>query len=113
MKPLFKVARSPWRLSAVMMAALLMVTAASPLFAEEPLCKSKNGEVRVVFPDLARRMRIFGTVRLELMLTSNGSVRETKVLGGNPILASAAQQAVKQAKFEGKDACVAVFQFKE
>lgn len=112
MKSPSKPALSSWRLAATVMVALLTVTTA-PLFAEQPLCKSKGGVVKVEFPDLARRMRIFGTVRLELSLTSNGSVRVAKVLGGNPILVSAAQDAVKQVKFEGTDACIAVFQFKE
>jgi TonB family protein len=58
-------------------------------------------------------MKIFGTVRLQLQLTSSGSVRESKVLGGNPVLASAAQQAVKQTKFEGTEPCIATFNFKE
>ena len=67
----------------------------------------------MVYPELARRMKIIGTVRLELQLTSSGSVRESKILGGNPVLATAAQQAVKQTKFEGAEPCIATFNFKE
>ena len=83
------------------------------IFAEEPVCRSKAGEVKVVYPELARRMKISGTVRLQLQLTPTGNVRETRILGGNPILVSAAQEAVKQAKFDGTDSCVIIFQFKE
>lgn len=90
--------------------ALILFSASA--FAEEPTCRSKSGPVKVVYPDIARKMKITGTVRLQLQLTSSGSVREVKVLGGNPVLASAAQQAVKQAKFEG-DFCVINFDFKE
>jgi TonB family protein len=89
-----------------------MLFCAVSLFAEEPACKSKGAEVKVVYPDLARRMKIMGVVRLELQLSPSGSVREAKILGGNPILASAAQAAVKQARFEGPESCVVVFQFK-
>jgi len=91
-------------------AALLLCSASA--FAQEPTCKSKSGAVKVVYPDIARKMKISGTVRLQLQLTPTGSVREAKVLGGNPVLASAAQQAVKQTKFEG-DLCVINFDFKE
>jgi TonB family protein len=84
-----------------------------PAFAQESACKSKGGELKVAYPDLARRMKIYGTVRLHLLLTPGGTVRESKVLGGNPVLASAAQDAVKKAHFEGSEPCVAVFEFKE
>ncbi len=98
------------RYSALVLAAMFFC--AVSLCAEEPFCKSKGGEVKVVYPDLARRMKIMGVVRLELQLSPSGSVRESKILGGNPILASAAQTAVKQARFEGSESCVVVFQFK-
>jgi len=91
----------------------VLVFCSTSLFADEPACKPKGGEVRVSYPDLAKRMKISGVVRLEIQLTSTGSVREAKVLGGNPVLASAAQDAVKRVKFENTDSCVAIFQFKE
>ncbi len=92
-------------------AAALLFCSAS-VFAQEPPCRSKSGAIKVVYPDVARKMKISGTVRLQLQLTPTGAVREIKVLGGNPVLASAAQQAVKQAKFEG-DFCVMNFEFKD
>jgi TonB family protein len=91
-------------------AALLLCSASA--FAEEPICRSKGGAIKVVYPDVARKMKISGTVRLQLQLTPTGAVREVKILGGNPVLATAAQQAVKQAKFEG-DFCVMNFEFKD
>jgi TonB family protein len=104
-------ARCSWRKPAAICAATIFLAAS--VVAQEPACKSKGGDVKVVYPELARRMKISGMVRLQLQLTNTGSVREAKVLGGNPILVSAAQDAVKQAKFEGGETCVAVFHFKE
>jgi TonB family protein len=98
--------------SVLSLAAAILLCSASA-FAEAPPCKSKGGEVKVAYPDLARRMKITGVVRLELQLTASGSVRETKILGGNPVLVSAAQQAVKQTKFEGSETCIAVFEFRD
>lgn len=96
----------------LILAAMLFFSTA--LLAEEPVaCKSRGGEIRVVYPDLARRMKITGIVRLELQLNPAGSVRATKVLGGNPLLAAAAQDAVKQAKFESNDSCIVIFEFKQ
>lgn len=92
--------------------AMAMVLCSISVFAESPACKSKDGPVKVAYPELARRMKIAGFVRLELQLTASGSVRESKVIGGNPVLVSAAQQAVRQARFEGTETCIAVFEFK-
>jgi TonB family protein len=107
-----RTALTPSRKSVLFFAAVVLLCSAS-VSAQEPACKSKGGEIKVVYPEFARRMKISGTVRLQVQLTSSGSVRETKVLGGNPVLASAAQQAVKQARFEGSDPCIATFEFKE
>ena len=91
-------------------AAVLLCTS---VVGQESPCKAKGGDVKVEYPALARRMKISGIVRLQLQLTSTGSVRESKILGGNPVLAVAAQEAVKQAKFEGTESCVAIFEFKQ
>ncbi len=91
-----------------------MLLGAFPAFAQDPPCKSRSGEVKKPqYPELARRMKISGVVRLQLQLGQNGSVRETKVLGGNPILASSAQDAVRNAHFEGAESCVITFEFKD
>lgn len=107
----FGTARVYLKKFALLCAGLLVFTSAT--FAQQPPCKNKGGAIKVAFPELARRMRIYGIVRLELRLTPAGGVRESKVLGGNPLLASAAQEAVKQAKFEGADSCIMIFEFKE
>lgn len=52
------------------------------------------------YPDLARRMNLRGSVRLELSVLPSGTVKSTKVLGGNPVLAQAAQEAVRRWKYE-------------
>lgn len=98
--------------SSMRMVALALLLSSASLYAQESICKSK-GVVRVAYPEVARRMKIAGIVRLRLELTPSGSVRDSKILGGNPVLASAAQAAAKQAKFEGAETCVAVFEFKD
>jgi TonB family protein len=57
-------------------------------------------KVQPVYPQIARNMRLEGTVRLELLVAPNGAVRKATVLGGNPLLATAAVQAVQQWKYE-------------
>lgn len=52
------------------------------------------------YPELAKRMHIRGTVRVEAVVRANGSVKSTRVLGGNPVLVDAAVDAVGKWKFE-------------
>jgi len=53
-----------------------------------------------VHPAIARKMRLSGVVRVQVVISSNGSVKETKVIGGHPILVTAAVDAVKKWKFD-------------
>lgn len=57
-----------------------------------------------IYPDLAKRMHIHGVVKVEVIVRSNGSVKSTRVLGGNPVLVDAAQIAVSKWKFESGQA---------
>jgi len=52
------------------------------------------------YPELAKKMHIRGTVRVETVVRANGSVKSTRVLGGNPVLVEAAIDAVGKWKFE-------------
>ena len=66
---------------------------------EEPLRKVK---VRVPpeYPELARRLRIVGAVKIQVVVSPAGKVRSTKVVGGHPLLIQAALDAVRRWKFE-------------
>jgi TonB family protein len=52
------------------------------------------------YPDLAKKMHIHGVVRVEAVVKANGSVKSTRVLGGNPVLVDSAIDAVGRWKFE-------------
>jgi TonB family protein len=53
-----------------------------------------------VYPELAKKMHIHGAVKVEVVVRSNGTVKSTRVLGGNPVLGEAAEDAVSKWKFE-------------
>jgi len=53
-----------------------------------------------VYPELARRMNLTGMVRIELVAGADGQVKESKVLGGHPILIDAALKALRDWKYE-------------
>ncbi len=48
------------------------------------------------YPALARRARISGTVRLEGVISKEGTIRNLQVMSGHPLLIPAALEAVKQ-----------------
>jgi TonB family protein len=57
-------------------------------------------EVKPAYPDVARQLHITGTVRLEATVAPDGHVRDTRVVGGSPLLAQEASNAVKKWKYE-------------
>jgi TonB family protein len=93
--------RSIVRLVAVALVALTtgLVSAQST---PAPAHTERKIITRVVpdYPELAKRMHIRGVVRAEAMVRPSGSVRSTRVLGGNPVLVEAALDAIGKWKFE-------------
>lgn len=59
-----------------------------------------TARVAPAYPELAKKMHIHGIVKVEAIVRPNGSVKSTRVLGGNPVLVDAAQDAVGKWKFE-------------
>ena len=51
------------------------------------------------YPTLARQMKVQGSVILEAMIGRDGMIQDLQVLSGPPILAAAAEEAVKQWHF--------------
>jgi len=77
----------------------LILGFASFIHADDTGRKLKS-KVSPQYPDLARKMNVSGSVRLELLVAANGQVKSVKPLGGHPLLIDAAENAVKQWKYE-------------
>jgi TonB family protein len=69
-------------------------------FAQDHLSRKVKNRVYPEYPEIARKMALTGTVKLEVVVLPNGNVKETKVIGGHPILVTAAIEAVKKWKFD-------------
>lgn len=52
-----------------------------------------------VYPDKAREMGLEGAVRLRVAIARDGTIEDVKALSGDPILAEAATDAVKQWRY--------------
>jgi TonB family protein len=70
--------------------------------AQEASAPIRKIAVRVVpqYPALARSMKIEGVVRADVLVAPNGKVTSVEVKGGHPLLAQAAQDALRQWKWE-------------
>lgn len=66
----------------------------------EEMVRKAKVKVEPVYPDVARRMSIAGTVRLAITVAPNGAVKSAKPIGGHPLLVNAATDAVKRWRFE-------------
>jgi len=53
-------------------------------------------EVVPVYPSIAKSARVQGTVKLSAIIAPDGTVKDLRVISGNPLLVEAAQNAVKQ-----------------
>lgn len=51
-------------------------------------------------PELAKKLNLTGTVRIEVIIAPDGTVKRSRVLGGHPVLAVEAQRAAEKSTFE-------------
>jgi TonB family protein len=56
------------------------------------------------YPAIAAKMRIEGTVKLDVTIDADGTVGDVKVVSGHQLLAPAAVEAVKKWRYEPADA---------
>lgn len=84
------------RRSQVAVIALLVAMAMPALGADARPVKSR---VAPTYPEIAKRMRVEGTVKLEAAVDSQGAVTDVKELSGNHTLAVAAREALLKWKF--------------
>ncbi len=89
--------KNVYRKFVVVALVVLAMALMRPAQAEDRKIKT---QVEPVYPELAKSMHLTGTVRVEVTVNEQGTVKDTKVVGGNPVLADAAVKAVQKWKFE-------------
>ena len=89
-------------LSAALLCLALNILAGAPCaLAQEEAASARKILNRIVpqYPQLARSMHIEGTVKLLVIVAPNGKPSSTKVVGGHPLFAKAASDAVEKWKW--------------
>lgn len=86
--------------------ALFLGTLAAPFAARaQNVSAESNGrkvrsKVVPAYPDIARSAHITGKVKIEVTIAADGHVANTRVVGGSPVLVSAAVEALNKWRFE-------------
>jgi TonB family protein len=83
-------------ISVIVLAVLVSFTAVASFGLDQRTIKTK---VVPVYPELAKRLNVNGTVRVELVVAPSGQVKSAKAVGGHPLLIDAAVNAAKQFKY--------------
>jgi TonB family protein len=104
-----------------LIAVAAILTFAGAIHAQDPAVsdaakRKVKTRVAAEYPQLARHMGVTGKVKVEVTITADGKVSNTKIVGGSPVLVSAAVDAVKKWKFEPgpKDSVEIIeFEFKD
>lgn len=92
--------RFPWSLRWAAIVLLIATSCPQPAFSQTELSRKAKVKIAPEYPELARRMKLSGTVKIMVTIMPNGDLKDTKVMGGNPILVNAAMEALKKWRFE-------------
>ena len=101
LRPLLAAGRC-W-MAVIMLAFLTMAILGTPLPAQQDQPETHRKALQKVaprYPETAKAIKLSGTVRVGVKVASNGRVVSTEVLGGHPLLAEAAVDAVRHFRFE-------------
>lgn len=93
---------SAWKKFVLAAAALFVFSGASGFAQSGSTDETKRkvkSRVAPIYPELAKRMSVTGKVKIEVVIAPDGHVKNTRVLGGHPLLVQVCQDAVKEWRF--------------
>lgn len=93
------------RVAAVLAAVALALTlvpryAGAQATQSDEIVRRAKTRVDPAYPELARKMSLSGTVKIEVVVAQNGTVKDARVVGGHPVLANVALDAARKWRFE-------------
>ena len=97
-----------WRGTGIIGAAVLSLVMFGALPAGAAGDRAVKSKVPPVYPELAKRMRITGVVKIEATVDADGKVTAVKTMSGNSALSVAAEDAVRKWKFVSGDGTATV-----
>ncbi len=76
------------------MALILMATSLSAQEARKTISNPVP-----VYPDVAKRIHLVGVVKMTVVVAPDGHIKETRVIGGHPLLVSSVEETLKNWKY--------------
>jgi TonB family protein len=52
-----------------------------------------------LYPEVAKRLRLVGVVKMIVLVGPDGRIKETRVIGGHPLLVSSVEETLKNWKY--------------
>jgi TonB family protein len=56
--------------------------------------------IQPLVPELAKQLNLSGVVKIEVAIAPDGKVKSTRIVGGHPLLAAAAESAAQKSMFQ-------------
>jgi protein TonB len=90
---------------AAIVKVVLLATFVCAIFAVAQVQETSSTDRRLItrvepdYPETLKRLYIGGVVRVEVEVEPNGTIKSTKLLGGNPILGQSTMKALKKWKY--------------
>jgi TonB family protein len=96
---------SALKLAAFLSLAIAVAVALNATAQETTPTASASGrkvrsKIAPAYPALARQMNVAGRVKIEVTISPDGHVANTRTVGGSPLLVGAATDAVKKWRYE-------------
>ena len=95
---------------------VILATCASQVSAQSSAVEERRPVKRMVqpvIPEFASKLNLSGAVKIEVTIAPDGSVKSTRILGGHPVLAAAAENAAQKSTFQpGPKETVEVIEFR-
>lgn len=89
---------------AILASVAAAVLAGSLAIAQQSNIEESKRKVRTranpTYPELARRLGIAGKVRIEVVIGTDGKVKNSRAVGGHPVLVQAATDCLREWRFE-------------
>ena len=81
-----------------------VVLAGSLAIAQQANVEESKRKVKVranpAYPELAKRLGLGGKVRIEVVIGTDGKVKNSRAIGGHPVLVQAATDCLREWRFE-------------
>lgn len=97
-----KFSSAKWVLAGILLAAGAVALTPGVVAQNASTLTKRKVKTKIVpeYPQIAQQMHLQGKVKVAVTIAADGRVTGTKVIGGHPVLALAAVEALKRWRFE-------------